>query len=347
MSIDLPGMLPTAIGSLPHRDPEAAVAAIRRHLAACPAWPQLPRRTWREQMSAQFSEGIPGVVDGEEGVRFDPEADQAPAAAAILQISSETPGAAMPISRERAAGLYALADDPRLAPQAVAVKGQITGPLTLGLALTDPSGLPLLHREAVMDSLVKVLAMRARWQERFLARLNPRTIIFLDEPALSTYGSGFVAYDRDRLAGWLTEVLESLGGLRGIHCCGSTDWSFVMACPVDIVSFDAWGFVEELALHAGAIRRLLDRGGRLAWGIVPAGEELTSLTDLELADRLDAAIELVAAEGVDRRALLKQSLVTPSCGLASLDEDVAVRAMELTARISGILHERHHLDREV
>ncbi|HCC33070.1 MAG TPA: methionine synthase, partial [Clostridiales bacterium] len=313
MRIALPSMLPTAIGSLPHRDPVAAVAAVRRHLPACPVWPQLPRRTWREQMSAQFSEGIPGMLDGEAGMRFDPEADQTSAVLAILQLQLETPEAVMSIGRDRAAGLYALAEDPRPASPVVAVKGQITGPLTLGLSLTDASGLPLLHREAVMDSLVKVLAMRARWQERFLARLSPRTIIFLDEPALSTYGSGFVAYDRGQVAGWLTEVLRALEGMRGIHCCGGTDWSFLMACPVDIVSFDAWGFVEEVALHAGAIRGLLRRGGRLAWGIVPAGEELARLTGEELADRLEAAIERVAAEGVDRGALLEQSLVTPSC----------------------------------
>jgi methionine synthase II (cobalamin-independent) len=286
-------------------------------------------------MSAQFSEGIPGMVDGEGGMRFDPEC-------------LETPDAAMSIDRDRAAGLYALADALRPTSAVVAVKGQIVGPLTLGLALTDASGLPLLHREPVMDSLVKVLAMRARWQESFLAGLGPRTIIFLDEPGLSTYGSGFVAYDRDQVAGWLTEVLEALHGLRGIHCCGSTDWSFVMSRPVDIVSFDAWGFVEELAIHAGAIRDLLSRGGRLAWGIVPAaGEELARLTGEELADRLEAAIGQVAAEGVDRGALLEQSLVTPSCGLASLDEDAAAWAMELTARVSIILRERYDLDREV
>ncbi|HSW09490.1 MAG TPA: methionine synthase [Bacillota bacterium] len=348
MRIALPSMLPTAIGSLPHRDPVAAVAAVRRHLPACPVWPQMPRRTWREQMSAQFSEGIPGMIDGEAGMRFDPEADQASAGSAILQLYLETPGAAMSIGRDRAAGLYALAEAPPPAAPPVAVKGQITGPLTLGLSLTDPSGLPLLHREAVMDSLVKVLAMRARWQERFLARLSPRTIIFLDEPALSTYGSGFVAYDRGQVAGWLTEVLGALEGLRGVHCCGSTDWSFLMARPVDIVSFDAWGFVEEVALHASAIRGLLRRGGRLAWGIVPAaGEELARLTGGELADRLEAAIERVAAEGVDRGALLEQSLVTPSCGLASLDEDAATWAMELTARVSAILRERYDLEGEV
>ncbi len=347
MGIALPSMLPTAIGSLPHRDPEAAMAAIHRHLRACPAWPQLPRRDWREQMNAQFSEGIPGLVEGEGEVRFDPEAEHAFSEGAILGLHREDPEAVMPIGRERAAGLYALAEAPQLSLQAVAVKGQITGPLTLGLSLIDPSGLPLLHREAVMDSLVKVLARRARWQERFLARLNPRTIVFLDEPALSTYGSGFVAYDRERVAGWLGEVLEAFQGLKGIHCCGGTDWSFVMKCPVDIVSFDAWGFVDDLALHTRAIRELLGRGGRLAWGIVPAAEESASLTDREAADRLEAAIDRVAAEGVDRQALLEQSLVTPSCGLASLDEDVAERALALTARVSAILRDRHHLDREV
>ncbi|GAI14370.1 unnamed protein product, partial [marine sediment metagenome] len=56
------GCLPTIIGSMPHTDPSEACALVSRHLKDIPAWPQLPKRSFKENMYAQFSEGFPGVV---------------------------------------------------------------------------------------------------------------------------------------------------------------------------------------------------------------------------------------------------------------------------------------------
>ncbi len=338
-----PAMLPTCIGSFPHRDAGAALALVRRHLPECPCWPQLPRRSRLEQMAAQFSEDIPGLVWEDEDLRFDPGADLMAGGEGIYRRYLEGPMAELPVSRRRAEGLYALADDPAIAAGAVLVKGQITGPLTLGLAIVDRDGNPLLYRDDLMDLVVKVLAMRARWQERFLARLHPRTLIAVDEPALATYGSGFFGYDRRLAAERLGEVLGAVSGLRAVHCCANTDWSVVLATPLEVLSFDAWGFARHLALYADEVGAFLERGGMLAWGIVPAGPEAAAAQVPELVDRLEEGIELLAARGVDRRMLLEQAFVTPSCGLGSLDEVTAARALELTRRVSESMWERHRL----
>ncbi len=57
-----PEFLPMNIGSLPHTDPEEACNLILRHFPEVSAWPQLPRRSFLENMYVQFSEGFPGVV---------------------------------------------------------------------------------------------------------------------------------------------------------------------------------------------------------------------------------------------------------------------------------------------
>jgi hypothetical protein len=54
--------LPTAIGSMPQTDPEAACAQVARYLKEIPCWPQLPRRAFEENMYAQFSQGFPGIT---------------------------------------------------------------------------------------------------------------------------------------------------------------------------------------------------------------------------------------------------------------------------------------------
>jgi hypothetical protein len=52
----------TAIGSMPHADPDEACSLVLRHLPEIPAWPQLPSRSFREYMHLQFAENFPGAV---------------------------------------------------------------------------------------------------------------------------------------------------------------------------------------------------------------------------------------------------------------------------------------------
>ncbi|GAH51927.1 unnamed protein product [marine sediment metagenome] len=63
--------LPTIIGSMPHTDPAEACSLITRYLKDIPAWPQLPRRSFKENMYAQFSQGFPGVVLKEDSIYVD------------------------------------------------------------------------------------------------------------------------------------------------------------------------------------------------------------------------------------------------------------------------------------
>ena len=56
------GCLPTIIGSMPHTDPEAACAQVEHYLRDVPAWPQLPKRSYLENMYVQFSQGFPSIV---------------------------------------------------------------------------------------------------------------------------------------------------------------------------------------------------------------------------------------------------------------------------------------------
>ena len=56
------GCLPTIIGSMPFTDPVKAVALVNRFLKDIPAWPQLPRKSFLENMYVQYSEGFPGAT---------------------------------------------------------------------------------------------------------------------------------------------------------------------------------------------------------------------------------------------------------------------------------------------
>jgi methionine synthase II (cobalamin-independent) len=215
------------------------------------------------------------------------------------------------------------------------IKGQISGPITFGLALTDLEGKSIFYDPTLRDVLIKHLSMKARWMEKRFNDLFPGipTIIFFDEPSLASFGSAFSGLNREDVVHSLNECFDAVRGLRGIHCCGNTDWSVLLSTKLDILSFDAYGYLETLALYPRELRTFLERGGILAWGIVPTSEAILKEDTQSLVKRLKEGVEILSKKGIDR-ALLQRAIITPSCGTASLSIPLAERVCQLTAEVS-------------
>jgi hypothetical protein len=335
-----------AIGSLPHRDPGKALDLFLGELPEIACWPQLPAASPKENMYAQFAEGLPGLRVTASDVRCDPLApgfDQQLERMYSDYLAWSADRQALPvqaaISPDYARGLHALL---RLPPAAltgrVAVKGQVTGPLSLALAIADQQGKPLLYDDGMREALCLLLRLKALWQERALASLGLPLIILLDEPYMATYGSAFFNYDASLVRAMIASVTEGLSATTGVHCCANTDWSLILGGPARIVSFDAFGYSESLALYPVEVAAHLDLGGMLAWGIVPAlPDDLRAATLASLLERFRAGLARLAAKGIDRDLALRRSFITPSCGLRGLSEAEAGRALRLCAAISSTL----------
>jgi hypothetical protein len=332
-----PACLPAALGSLPLTDPRAACRLVLRYFPEIPMWPQLPGLSFRENMYVQFSEGLPGLVVGEDSVyvdrsRLDPGLEQL-----YLAYLGDDPGPLGSISRSYAEGLAMLLTMVDQVDRAVVVKGQVTGPISMGLQITDRERRPILFDEVLADALAKLLRLKAAWQEAQLRRICNDTIIFVDEPYLATFGSAYVPVSRDQVVIGLEEVFGGIEGLKGLHCCGNTDWGLLMNTSVDILSFDAYNYALPFSLYAGDVKAFLRRGGMIAWGIVPNEAEALSpdgRTAENLTARLLEAMDLLVQKDVSLDDLLHRSLVTASCGLGTLSVPAAVRACELAAGIS-------------
>jgi len=328
-----PRGLPTAIGSMPHTDPAEACSVVLASLPDIPVWPQLPRRSFLESMYSQFSEGFPGLIRKGERIYVDRSADLLQPLEKLYTAYMDNDPDRYAVSPEYAAGFHRFLS--REFGQALVVKGQVTGPISFGLMVTDQDRRPILYDDTLADALAKHLRLKAVWQEKELSRLSPNTIVFVDEPYLASLGSAFVAVSADIVIGFVDEVLGGLSGLKGIHCCGNADWPVLMNTTIDILSFDAYNYGESLTLYPAEIKAFLDRGGLLAWGIVPSDEaSLFDETASSLLGRLKKLMGLLSDGGISYDILCEQSLITPSCGLASLSPRSAERALELTAAVS-------------
>jgi hypothetical protein len=335
--------LPTIIGSMPHTDPAKACSLITRYLKDIPAWPQLPRRSFLENMYVQYSQGFPGVVVDNNRIYVDTAGDHTKALETLYQAYLENDAGNFPIGRDYAAGLYSFLEQPGLKP--MAVKGHVAGPLSWGLTVTDESKRSILYHEVLGDAVPKLLKLKAAWQEQELRKISKKTITFVDEPIMASYGSVVASgpFARpEKIAGMVDEVFEGISGLKGIHCCGNTDWTVLLKTRLDILSFDAYNYAESIGLYPDEIRKFLERGGAIAWGIVPNNADPVGKESVaSLKDRLEEAMAPFTRNGLSIKDIFRQSLLTPSCTLMPLGEEGAEKALELLTDLSAGMRRRY------
>jgi methionine synthase II (cobalamin-independent) len=339
----------TGIGSFPHKEEEDVFQLILQNFNEIPFWPQLPKRSFLEGMILQYSQGFPNLkwdekkqtvwVDTVQG--FDQEIDR------FFGFIEKEELEAFRIKEDFAKGLRFIETLAKweCRKKIEYVKGQITGPITFGLALTDQDQRSIFYDTTLREILVKHLSFKAKWMEKRFNHLLPdiKTIIFFDEPSLSSFGSAFSSLNREEVILSLNECFSAVKGLKGVHCCGNTDWSILLSTQLDILSFDAYGYLETIALYPKELRTFLERGGILAWGIVPTSEAIQKEDSFTLIERFKKGIVALSQKGIDP-SLLQRVIITPSCGTAFLPVPLAERVCQVTAEVSRLLREK--LNRE-
>jgi len=344
-----PQCMATGIGSLPYQQVDEAAEVIMAFLQEAPFWPQLPNRSYLENMYAQYAEQFPGmVIDVEQKQMFvDAGSDKFPAQLeAFYDKIIRDVVDYFAVSEKFAAGLWEV---PNLLHRSSLpikiIKGQVTGPISFGLTVTTADKKSIIYDETLVDVLVKHLAMKARWQETYLQKLFPHqpVMIFFDEPYMVSFGTAFCPLSRETVVAMLDEVFSVVHGLSGVHCCGNTDWSLLLQTSVDVLNFDAFEYVDNLFLYQEELFRFVERGGYLAWGIVPTSEAVLQETTESLFQRFISQVAKLEAMGFSREILLDQSFITPSCGCGSLPVSLTKIIMRMTAELSSMVRQHYGL----
>ena len=184
----------TGIGSVPFTDVDRTCRAILESLPSIPFWPQLVRRSHLEDMIIQYSEGLPllEIIEEKRSLAISSEASQESELVSFYDRFLARDMDHFAISREYAPGLYAMTE--LIGSEKGAheyIKGHSTGPVTFAAGVKDTDGNSVLHNRELLDALVSGLCIKALWQIRELEKTGRKTIIFLDEPYLSGFGSAF------------------------------------------------------------------------------------------------------------------------------------------------------------
>jgi len=340
-----PRCLATGIGSFPHQDPSQACDVVLRSIPVIPVWPQLPNANFREGMEIQYSEGLPCVVldEAKQRMFFDTSGDMTDALGIFYENYMTENLDYFQISSEFSRGIYEMEKKLKEAapPSLQYFKSQVTGPITTGLGRVDENKRAIYYNDILRDVVVKGMEMKARWQLRRFRSLGWDQICFIDEPILSGFGSStYVSVQRSDVVDHLKDVITAIHkeeSLAGIHCCGNTEWTILIDAGVDIISFDAYEFGETIGYYPERVINFLEKGGVLAWGIVPTSEKVNQETPESLIKKLEELVNSLAGKGLDENLIWESCLLTPSCGTGSLSVELSERIFSQLFEVSRLL----------
>ncbi len=194
--LDLQHGVGTSIGSLPHTDPRAAATFVLERHPRLPAAPSLPNRSGMERMIAQAAWGIDGVrVLPDGSLELDDPI-----------LDPRTPLTTAGIDGEPFVGLRAFLG--AVAGRRAPIKLQLTGPVTLGIALLN-LGVPSRRAFAVAGSAVRARARALVAAAQETAPMAP-LVVFVDEPGLTAAMHAGFPLDPNRTIDLVSSALATI-----------------------------------------------------------------------------------------------------------------------------------------
>jgi hypothetical protein len=316
----VPGVA-TGIGSLPHTDAIAAAELVLRVLPELPAAPQLPARDAREGMIAQWAVALPEVRVAPDGtIAVEGESDAAPEC--VIEPAAH-------------GGLIAFLDAAAAVDRAPArVKVQVTGPLTLGVAL---------HAAGMSETRAfrRAAAASRAWSvalERLVAERLPDSamVIFFDEPALVSWRRGDGVIDREAAIDVLSGSLAAVECVTGVHVCGDGDVGLALEAGPQVLGVEV---SDELVRDTVPLARFLDGDGWVAWGAVPTDRPVGESVEPHWRRLASVWCELTK-RGIDPVPLRTRGVITPACGLAGYGASQAERVLGIARELAARVHDQ-------
>ncbi len=325
----------TGIGSLPFVDAQEAVSFVFDNIPEIPHWPQLPQRDEKEGFINQYMFPLLAfnlVTCKKDKFFFNNDKEDWSnnltkfyEYAFRVKEDSTNDFKAVATPKELAQGFYAFTNYIRenCLKKIKFLKGQVIGPVTIGLQVLDSNGNPSFYNDELRDILLNSLGLQALWQISQFKNIGYTPIIFFDDPAIYSYGqSSAVGLSGDVIREslkYLCSVVQDAGAKVGVHACAGVDWSLVFNAEPDIVNVDVYSYFTSLLVYTEELTQFLEKGGTLAWGIVPTGESVEKETPESLWQLFEKYCDTLASRGVPIHLLKKQWILTPSCGTGTLD----------------------------
>jgi hypothetical protein len=251
----------------------------------------------------------------------------------VLEILHRSSGELTP---ENAAGFSAFEEalSSGLFRSAVAVKGQIEGPITLSAYLFH-QGRPFLSDPALFAAIAFHVSQIICWQIDRLKSTGLPVLLFVDEPALCLEAPVANAVSEEQRLNALAITLEDArvrGAYAGLHCCADRPFERMCRAKPDIISFDAHEGLDLFFADWHALD-FVNQGGTVAYGIVPTRPGLNAVDSASIFVRWLKAASLVG----DPQKFAQRAMITATCGLGLLDTSSVGESFSVAHSVSKLI----------
>jgi hypothetical protein len=87
-------------------------------------------------------------------------------------------------------------------------------------------------------------------------------------------------------------------------------------------------------MYPDAVKKHLEKGGMLAWGIIPTSNAIREQTVDGLESKFESVMDNLAAQGIDIQLIREQAMITPTCGTGSMEPGDADKVFEMVAALT-------------
>ena len=324
----IPAGAVTGIGSLPLVSAASAIQAVAEFSAEVPFWPQLPQLSERESIIGQGLDIVRDHLEPRsEGYGYQVKEGRIDS---VLEVLHRSGGELTP---ESAAGFCAFENalSSLTFDSAVAVKGQVEGPITLSAYLFH-RGRPFLSDPSLFSAIAFHVSQIVCWQIDRLKATGLPVLLFVDEPALCLETHGASSISEEKMLGALAVILEDArirGAYAGLHCCAARPLERMRRVNPDILSFDAHGGLDLLFSDSHALD-FVHKGGIVAYGIVPTRTGVNAVDSAKIFLRWLQA----ASQAGDPQEFAQRAMITATCGLGLLNPSSIAESFAVTHAIS-------------
>lgn len=321
----------TGIGSLPCVSIAEAIRAVAELSPEVPFWPQLPQRSEQESIVGQGVGIVENLIERrDDGYGYQVKEGQLDS---LLEVLHRSDGELLP-SNAAAFGAFEEALSSGAHRSALAVKGQIEGPITLAAYLFH-KGKSFLADPVLFGAIAFHISQMINWQIDRLKSAGLPVLMFVDEPALCLDGSPANSVSEEQRLNALAASLDGArirGAYAGLHCCAARPFERMCRVRPDIISFDAHEGLELFFQDWHALD-FMQQGGTVAYGIVPTRAGVNAADAATIFLRWLRA----ASSAGDPQKFAQRAMITATCGLGLLDDSAVAESFEVAHTVSKLI----------
>jgi hypothetical protein len=321
----------TGIGSLPFMSMTEAIRSVAEFSPEVPFWPQMPRLSEQESVIGQGLGAVANLIEPRnEGYGYQVKEGRLDSVMEILHRNSGE------LTQANAAGFGAFEEalSSSLFSSAIAIKGQIQGPITLSAFLFHQRR-PFLSDPALFAAIAFHVSQIICWQIDRLKSAGVPVLLFVDEPALCLEAPVANAVSEEKRLYALAVTLEDArvrGAYAGLHCCAARPFKRMCRAKPDILSFDAHEGLDLFFADSHALD-FVHQGGTVAYGVVPTQAGLNAIDSASIFIRWLKAASLAG----DPQKFARRAMITATCGLGLLDTSAVAESFSVAHSISRLI----------